>query len=84
MVGAYVLLNTRPGLLKEAVKTIIDIEGVRSIDAVTGPYDAIAYAEAGTNDELGNLVVSEIQKAPGIEKTLTCLIVDLEAKAKAA
>jgi DNA-binding Lrp family transcriptional regulator len=84
MVAAYVLLNTRSGLLKEAVKTIIEIDGVRSIDAVTGPYDAIVSAEAGTNDELGSLVVSEIQKAPGVEKTLTCLVVDLEQKAKAA
>ena len=49
------------------------------LDAVTGPYDAIAYAEAPTPDDLGRLVVSELQKVPGIHKTLTCMVVDLKA-----
>lgn len=83
MVAAYVLINTQPGAVGEAAKRIVAIPGVRSVDAVTGPFDAIAYAEAGTSDELGRLVVSEIQKVPGIQKTLTCLLVALEA-AKAA
>lgn len=84
MVAAYVLINTTPGTLTGAAKKIIDIDGVRSIEAVTGPYDAIASVEARTNDELARLVVSEIQKVTGITKTLTCLVVELEEKAKAA
>ncbi len=83
MVAAYVLINTQPGTLGDAARAITAIDGVRSVEAVTGPFDAIAYAEAGTPDELGRLVVSAIQKVPGIQKTLTCLVVELEA-AKAA
>lgn len=79
MVAAYVLINTVPGALGEAAQLITAIPGVRSVDAVTGPFDAIAYAEAATPDELGRLVVSKIQKVSGIQKTLTCLIVALEA-----
>jgi len=79
MVAAYVLINTTPGTLGEAAQRITDIEGVRSVEAVTGPFDAVAYAEAGTPDQLGRLVVSEIQKVPGVQKTLTCLVVALEA-----
>ena len=83
MVAAYILIEAQPGALTEAAKRISEIEGLRSIDPVTGPYDAIAYAEASTPDELGRMVVTELQKVTGIQRTLTCLVVDLEA-AKAA
>jgi DNA-binding Lrp family transcriptional regulator len=83
MVAGYILMNTKPGALKEAAKKIAGIEGVREVDAITGPYDAIAYAEAATPDQLGRLVVSAIQQVPGVEKTLTCLVVALEEKAAA-
>jgi hypothetical protein len=33
---------------------------------VTGPYDVILRAEAGTMDDLGKLVVSRIQAVNGI------------------
>ncbi len=79
MVSAYVLINTEPGSLAEATKKMTSIEGVRSVEAVTGPFDAIAYAEAPTPEELGHLVVSQMQKISGIQKTLTCLVVSLEA-----
>ncbi len=83
MVAAYILIEAKAGGLEEAANRISEIEGLREIDAVTGPYDAIAYAEAPTPDDLGRLVVSELQKVPGIYKTLTCMVVDLKA-AKAA
>jgi len=83
MIAAYILINSEPGALREAAEKITSIDGVRQIDAITGPFDAIAYAEAGTPDELGSLVVSRIQKVAGVQKTLTCLVVDLAA-AKAA
>ena len=79
MVAAYILIEAKAGGLEEAAKRIGEIDGLREIDAVTGPYDAIAYAEAPTPDDLGRLVVSELQKVPGIHKTLTCMVVDLKA-----
>jgi DNA-binding Lrp family transcriptional regulator len=42
---------------------------------VTGPYDVIARVEAGTVDELGQLVLSRIQDIKGITRTLTCTVV---------
>lgn len=81
MVAAYIFINTAPGTLKQAAEQIAVVEGVRSVEAITGPYDAIVQAEAPTNDELGKLVVSKIQTVPGVEKTLTCLVVELAEKA---
>jgi DNA-binding Lrp family transcriptional regulator len=43
-----------------------------SADAVTGPYDAIARAEADSLDELGRLVIQRIQSVAGVSRTLTC------------
>ncbi len=77
MVEAYIFINTSPGTLDNAAKQIYSLEGVHSVEAITGPYDAIVKAEANSNDELGQLVVSSIQKVNGVEKTLTCLVVEL-------
>ncbi len=46
-------------------------------DNVAGPYDVIVKTEADTLDELGQLVVSAIQKVDGITRTFTCPIVNL-------
>ena len=55
--------------------TIADIDGVVLAEDVTGPYDVIARVEASTVDELGQLVISRIQDADGITRTLTCTVV---------
>jgi DNA-binding Lrp family transcriptional regulator len=44
---------------------------------VTGPYDVIVRAEADNVDDLGRLVVAQIQGVPGITRTLTCPIVHI-------
>ena len=46
-------------------------------DDVTGPYDVIARVEADSIDELGRLVVSQVQLIEGITRTLTCPVVNL-------
>ena len=44
---------------------------------VTGPYDVIVRAEAQSMDELGKLVVANVQAVAGITRTLTCPVVNL-------
>jgi DNA-binding Lrp family transcriptional regulator len=44
---------------------------------VTGPYDVIVRAEGPTVDDLGRLVVAQIQRVEGIYRTLTCPVVEL-------
>ncbi len=46
-------------------------------EGVTGPYDVIVRAEAGTVDELGQMVVGRIQLIEGITRTVTCPVVNL-------
>ena len=54
-----------------------DIKGVTLAEDVTGPYDVIVRAEAGNVDDLGKLVVAQIQCVSGITRTLTCPIVHI-------
>ena len=61
----------------DVAKAIDAISGVTQAEDVTGPYDVIARCEGPSVDELGALVVSQIQQVPGITRTLTCPIVRL-------
>ena len=77
MVQAYILIQTEVGKAADVAVTIKDIQGVAQVDAVTGPYDVIVLTEASSVDELGKLVVSNVQVVPGITRTLTCSVVHL-------
>ncbi|MFL5881801.1 MAG: Lrp/AsnC family transcriptional regulator [Actinomycetes bacterium] len=77
MVTAYILIQTEVGKAAKVAKDILDITGVQQAQAVTGPYDVIARAEARNIDELGQLVVARVQAVDGITRTLTCPVVRL-------
>lgn len=77
MVQAYILVQTEVGKAAEVARRIGDIQGVTLAEDVTGPYDVIVRAEAGNVDDLGKLVVAQIQNVTGITRTLTCPIVHI-------
>ena len=77
MVVAYILIQTEVGKAAQVAEKIVEIEGVQQAEDVTGPYDVIVRAEAGTIDELGKLVVARVQAVQGITRTLTCPVVHL-------
>lgn len=74
---AFILIQTEVGKAAQVATAIGEIAGVISSEDVTGPYDVIVRAEASTVDELGSLVVSQIQSLPGITRTLTCPVVHI-------
>ncbi len=77
MVQAYILVQTEVGKAADVAIAIALISGVTQADDVTGPYDVIVRAEAENVDDLGRLVVAQIQAVPGITRTLTCPIVHI-------
>jgi DNA-binding Lrp family transcriptional regulator len=77
VVTAYILIQTEVGKAAKVAKDIIDITGVQQAQAVTGPYDVIVRVEARNIDELGQLVVAQVQAVDGITRTLTCPVVHL-------
>jgi DNA-binding Lrp family transcriptional regulator len=72
-VKAYVLIKAHIGKTKGVVEAIRRLKGVVSINAVTGPYDAIAVIQAETLNEVGDLVVSMVHPVAGISRTVTCI-----------
>ena len=77
MAVAYILIQTEVGKAEQVSRNVRSIAGVREADNVTGPYDVVVKVEAENVDQLGRLVVSEIQMIQGITRTLTCPVVRL-------
>jgi Lrp/AsnC ligand binding domain len=75
-VTAYVLTQTEVGKTQLA-KQVGPINGVTSAEDLTGPYDVVVPAEARSIDDLGRMVVSQIQLTEGITRTVTCPVVNL-------
>lgn len=72
---SYILMQLAPGTAKGAAEAISKIEGVKMAHAVTGPFDVIAFAEVSDLSSLSELVLSQIQKVNGVEKTQTAVVV---------
>jgi DNA-binding Lrp family transcriptional regulator len=76
-ISAYVLIQTEVGKAARVASAARAIDGVVAADDVTGPYDVIVRTEAPSLDDLGRLVVSQIQAVEGITRTFTCPVVNL-------
>ncbi|MDD4923507.1 MAG: Lrp/AsnC ligand binding domain-containing protein [Dehalococcoidales bacterium] len=72
---AYVLVETAVGKTKTVVTSLKKMEGVKSVDTVTGPYDVIAIVEADTLNDVGDIITGRIHTVEGISRTVTCLVV---------
>jgi len=69
---AFILITTTGGRTKEVVDGVRLLEGVKSVDSVTGPYDVIAVVEAEDLDDIGDLVTGKIYPLAGISRRVTC------------
>ena len=70
---AFVLIETTVGRTREVATALAKLEGVKSVDPVTGPYDIITLIEAEGLNDIGNLVTGKIHPIAGISRTVTCL-----------
>jgi DNA-binding Lrp family transcriptional regulator len=73
---AYVLINVRPGGVRELVRDLHRVEGVIEANMTFGPYDVVAVLQAPNINQLGNIIAGDIQSIPGVLETLTCLAVE--------
>ena len=74
-VKAYILIQARVGSAVDVARATAELPEVVSADVAMGPYDVIAHAEAGSMDDLGQVVVNAVQSIAGVERTLLCPIV---------
>jgi DNA-binding Lrp family transcriptional regulator len=73
MLSAYVLIETEVGKVANVAQALAKLDGVQLAEDLAGPYDVIARLQAPSLDELGRLVVSQIQVLDGVTRTVTCL-----------
>ena len=74
--SAYALVRISPNKVKEVVDQIGEIQGVKNVHPVTGPYDAITFIEASDMKELGKVILADIHSLEGVIDTTTCLVVE--------
>jgi len=80
-VRAYILIKCAVGTARRVHKGLgrlaVADATVLSAETVVGPFDVIALLESEDLDRLGRAVTEGIQRLHGIERTATCLIIDL-------
>ena len=72
---AFVLIETVVGRNKGVVSALKQLDGVKSVDTVTGPFDVITIIEKETLNNIGDLVTAKIHPIAGISRTVTCLAI---------
>ena len=70
---AFILIETEVGRTNEVTADLRQVEGVKSVDSVTGPYDLIAVIEEQGLTNLGELISTRILTTPNISRVVTCL-----------
>ncbi len=80
-IRGYVLVETEVGRTQavgmELRQLTSDAAKVLAVDTVTGPFDVIMQLEADDLDRLGKCITDEVQQIDGIQRTTTCLAVNL-------
>ena len=72
---AYLLVETAVGKTRDVANTLSGLEGIESVDVVTGPYDIIAVISAEDMTVVGNLITNHIHTVAGVVRTVTCVAV---------
>jgi len=76
-VGAYLLINTDTGKELLVISGLKRVKGVKHAHVVTGLHDVICYVEGKNLMELKNTIISKVRGVKGIQRTVTCLAVDV-------
>ncbi len=70
---AYILIETAVGKTNNVSSSLKNMEMMKSVDTVTGPWDIIAVAEVNDLPSIGELISEKLHAIDGIMKTVTCL-----------
>jgi DNA-binding Lrp family transcriptional regulator len=72
---AYLLIEADAGEVGAVIRALREVPGIRTADAVTGPYDIIATLETSDQRMIGRLVIDVIHGITGIKRTITCVAI---------
>ncbi|MDD4984257.1 MAG: Lrp/AsnC ligand binding domain-containing protein [Dehalococcoidales bacterium] len=72
-VRAYILIEALTARSREVAAELRNMEGVKAVDIVTGPYDLIAMADQPDLESLRVFVAERASRTPGVKRTVTCV-----------
>ncbi len=72
---AFILVETAVGKTREVARALKSVEGIKTVDIVTGPFDIIAMMEARDIASIGDVVTGKVHTIPGVGRTQTCVAV---------
>jgi len=70
---AFILIQTEGGRAKEVVSALEQLEGVKSADPVTGPYDVITILEGEGLVDIGDSINGKIKPIPHVSRVVSCM-----------
>lgn len=76
MVEAYILLTSAIGNVREVYNKLENLENVKKVNVVTGPFDIILLVEAEDLSTLTNTVLEKIRGIEGVVDTNTAIVVE--------
>lgn len=75
---AFILITVAHGMARKVYEQLTKIPGIVQVNAIAGPYDIIAIVQGSDFNAIGKLIIDKIQPIEGIERTLTCNVIEFE------
>lgn len=75
---AFILFNVNIGTIPEVVHNLRRLPAVQSAEMTFGEYDIVAVVETENINALARMVAQEIHPMPGVQRTHTCMAVDID------
>ncbi len=72
---AYLLVETAVGKTREVAASLKELDGIESVDVVTGQFDIIAIISGEDLTAVGAMVTEKIHTVSGIVRTQSCVAV---------
>ena len=74
----HILAKVDADSLEGVVEELRTIAGIRTTDAVTGPYDMVITLEGESVARMLSTVIREVRNVPGIISTETSVVINLD------
>ena len=74
MASSFVLLNCKKNQEKDVIANLRQVQEVKEIQCVEGPYDILVKVEASTAENLNETITWKIRKIKNVRSTYTLQI----------
>lgn len=75
MARGYIFVDTEVGKGQAVREQFARTPGVTQADLVMGPHDLVAVVEAASIEEIGRVVVRDLQSVAGVKNTITMIVI---------